>query len=373
MRVRGAVIFSQPGEYQVVDLELEDPEQGELQVKMVAAGLCHSDDHIATGDVQSRVLPICVGHEGAGVVVKVGPHTPGFEVGDPVVFSFLPSCGRCRFCATGRQNLCDNGADILSGTRPGRPGSYRMHLLDGTPVGQSSGISTFAEYTTVSTMSAIKVDRDLPLDRLCLLGCGVGTGLGSAMNSAEVRPGHTVIVMGVGGVGINVVQGAAIAGASHVIAVDPVAMKRDAALKLGGTHAYSTIEEAADFARSVTNGQGADSAIVTIGVTRGVHVRQAFDAIRKAGTVVITGVGPEEESGIPIPLAMLVSFQKRLQGSLFGQCNPNADILTQCQMYRDGTLNLDDLVTTTYSLDEVAKGFSDMKAGRNLRGVISFA
>lgn len=372
MKVRGAVISSQPGEYQVVDLELDDPEQGELQVKMVAAGLCHSDDHIATGDVQSRVLPICVGHEGAGIVVNVGPHTPGFEVGDHVVFSFLPSCGRCPSCATGRQNLCDNGADILSGARPGRPGDFRMHLMDGTPVGQTSGISTFAEYTTVSTMSAIKVDRDLPLDRLCLLGCAVGTGLGSAINSAEVRPGQTVIVMGVGGVGINAVQGAAIAGASHVIAVDPVVMKRDMALKLGGTHAYATIEEAADFARSVTNGQGADSAIVAVGVTLGAHVRQAFDAVAKAGTVVITGVGPEEESGIPIPLAMLTSYQKRLQGSLFGQCNPNADILAQSRMYRNGQLNLDDIVTTTYSLDEVAKGYSDMKAGLNLRGIIRF-
>ena len=303
---------------------------------------------------------------------RVGPNTGGFEVGDHVVFSFLPGCGRCRWCAAGMQNLCDLGAGLLTGARPEDPTSYRLHTLDGADVGQMCGISTFAERTVVSLASAVKVEKDLPLDKVCLLGCGVGTGWGSAVNSAQVRPGDTVIIMGVGGIGINAVQGAAHAGASNVVAVDPVELKREKALQLGATHAFADIAEADEFAKSVTNGQGADSVIVTIGVVKGEHVGQAFAATRKAGTVVVTGLGDITEVGIPVPLGELTLFQKRIQGSLFGQSSPSSDILRQAQMYRDGKLKLDELVTSTYSLDEVAKGYEDMHAGKNIRGVILF-
>lgn len=361
-----------PGSYETIDIELDEPRQGELLVKMVASGLCHSDDHMATGDIPLAAFPFCGGHEGAGVIDKVGPHTPGFEVGDHVVFSFIPSCGKCRWCASGMQNLCDIGARLMSGARLEDPTSYRMQTLDGEPIGQMAGISTFAEHTVVSVASTVKVAKDLPLDKLCLLGCGVGTGWGSAVNSAQVRPGETVIVMGIGGIGINAVQGAAMAGASNVIAVDPVGMKREAALRLGATHAFADIAEAADLAKSFTNGQGADSAIVTVGVLKGEHVAQAFAAIRKAGTVVVTGAGNMMQVGIPVSLTELTMYQKRIQGALFGQCNPSWDILRQAQMYRDGKLKLDELVTTTYTLDEVAKGYEDMHAGKNIRGVVIF-
>ena len=243
---------------------------------------------------------------------------------------------------------------------------------DGTNVGQRAGISTFAAHTTVDVNSAVKVDKDLPLEKLCLLGCGVGTGWGSAVNSAEVGPGDTVIVMGIGGIGINAVQGAAHAGATNVIAVDPVAFKREKALELGATHAFADIAEADAFAKSVTNGQGADSAIVTVGVVHGEHVAQAFDAIRKAGTVVVTGVAPASEIGIPVSLFELTMFQKRIQGSLFGASNPTYDIPRQAQMYRDGKLKLDELVTREYDLDEITQGYEDMHAGKNIRGVIRF-
>ncbi|MGC8514267.1 MAG: NDMA-dependent alcohol dehydrogenase [Acidimicrobiales bacterium] len=372
MRTRGAVIAKSPGEYEVIDLELDEPRQGELMVKMAASGLCHSDDHLATGDMPAALYPFCGGHEGSGVVEKVGPGTPGFEVGDHVIFSFLPGCGRCRWCASGMQNLCDLGATLLSGARPDDPTSYRMHTVDGQPVGQMCGISTFAEHTVVNIASAVKIEKDLPLDKVCLLGCGVGTGWGSAVNSAQVRPGDTVIIMGIGGIGINAVQGAAHAGASNVIAVDPVAMKREKALQLGATHAFADIAEADAFAKSVTNGQGADSCIVTIGVVKGEHVGQAFSAIRKAGTVVVTGLGNMAEVGLPVSLAELTLFQKRIQGSLFGASSPSSDILRQAQMYRDGKINLDDLVTSTYSLDDIAQGYRDMHAGKNIRGVILF-
>ena len=372
MRTRGAVITKSPGTYEVVDLDVEDPRQGELRVTMVASGLCHSDDHLATGDIPAAVYPIVGGHEGAGVVESVGPNTPGFEVGDHVVFSFLPGCGRCRWCASGMQNLCDLGATLLIGSRFDDPESFRFHTPEGANVAQMCGLGTFAETTLVDVRSAIKVERDLPLEKVCLLGCGVGTGFGSAVNSAGVRPGDTVIVMGVGGIGINAVQGAAHAGASHVVAVDPVAFKREKAMEFGATETYEDIAEATEFAKSVTNGQGADSCIVTIGVVKGEHVGQAFSAIRKAGTVVVTGLGDLTEVGIPVSLGELTLFQKRIQGSLFGASSPSADIPRQIAMYQHGDLKLDELVTTEYSLDEIAKGYEDMHAGKNIRGVIRY-
>jgi NDMA-dependent alcohol dehydrogenase len=376
MKTRSAVItkapIKEPGEYEVVDIVLDDPRQGELLVKLVAAGLCHSDDHLATGDMMSPTYPLIGGHEGAGIVEEVGPHTPGFEVGDHVIFSFIPGCGRCRWCASGMQNLCDLGAMALSGSRPDDPTSFRTHLPDGTDVGQMAGIGTFSERTVVNVDSAVKVGKDLPLDKVVLLGCAVGTGWGSAVNSAQAGPGQTVIIMGVGGVGINAVQGAALAGASNVVAVDPVAFKRETALKLGATHAFATIAEAESFAKSQTNGQGADSAIVTVGVVKPEHIGQAFRAIRKAGTVVVTGAANMNDSQIPISPLELTMFQKRIQGSLYGQMNPSWDIVKQTQMYRDGKLKLDELITTTYSLDQVAQGYKDMHAGKNIRGVIIF-
>ena len=368
---RGAVLRQAPGKYEVVELELDDPRQGEVTVKLAASGLCHSDDHAATGDIPVGIYPFCGGHEGAGVVTAVGPNTPGYAVGDHIVFSFLPACGKCEFCAQGLQNLCDLGASLLTGARANDPTSFRLSL-DGAPVGQQCGISTFSEYTTASVDSVVKIDKDIPLDLACLLSCGVPTGWGSAVNSAGVRPGHTVIVLGIGGIGANALQGAAHAGASTIIAVDPVPFKREQAKLFGATHTYATIEEAADYARSITNGQGADSAIVTVGVTTGEHVAQAMAAIRKAGTVVVTGLGDITATGAPIPLGELTLYQKRIQGSLFGEANPAHDIPNLVRLYQRGILKLDELVTTRYSLDQIAQAYEDMHAGKNIRGVIIF-
>src|ERR1700677_91597 len=374
MRTRGAVLMHEGGpeaKLEVVDLELDSPGPNEILVKMVASGLCHSDDHIVKGDLPAKKLPACCGHEGSGIVEEVGPGTGGFAASDHVVFSSLPVCGRCTFCSTGRQVLCENGAYSLTGARPEDPNSFRMQLTDGTPVGQRAGLSTFAEYTTVNVGSVVRVPRDLPLDKLCLLGCGVGTGWGSAVYAAGVTAGDVVIVMGVGGIGINAIQGAALAGAAHVIAVDPVAFKTETALQLGATEAFASIAEADELAKSLTNGQGADSAIVTVGVITGHHIAEAFAAIRKGGTVVVTAVG-STEVGIPVPLAELTLWQKRIQGTLFGSCNPLFDIPRQVQLYRDGKLKLDELVTTTYTLDEINQGYADMHAGKNIRGVIAY-
>ena len=372
-QTRGAVIRQAPGKFEVIDMELDDARADELEVKMVASGLCHSDDHLATGDIPVGTYPMAGGHEGAGIVTKAGQNSKGIKEGDHVVFSFLPSCGHCRWCANGQQNLCDLGAGILAGPRWTDQSSYRLHTTDGAPVGQMCGISTFCETTVVSADSAVKVPEDIPLNKACLVGCGVGTGWGSAVNSAEVQPGHTVIIMGVGGIGINAVQGAAHAGASNVIAVDPVALKREKAQELGATHAVESIEEASELAKSFTNGQGADSAIVTIGVVQPEHVGQAFGSIRKAGTCVVTGLGNMTEVGVPIALSDLTLSQKRLQGALFGASNPNWDILRQLQLYREGVLKLDELVTKTYTLDQINQGYQDMHDGKIVRGVIEYS
>ena len=361
-----------PGEYEVIDLDLDPPRQGELLVEMSAAGLCHSDDHVARGDSPVGIYPYCGGHEGAGVVGRVGPNTPGWEVGDHVVFSFLPACGRCRWCTSGKQNLCDLGMHLMSGARLEDPGSYRLHLPDGTPVGQALGLGAFCERTTVSVHSAVKVDSDLPLDLLCLLGCSVGTGWGSAVRLADLQPGDCVVVIGVGGVGASAVQGAAHVGAGIIVAVDPVEGKRKAALGLGATHAVASLGEADAVVRDATNGQGADAAIVTVGVLTGNHVAEAFSVVRKAGVVVVPAIAPAAEVGIPVPLRELTLFQKRIQGSLFGSCNPSWDILRQIELYRAGKLKLGELVTRRYRLAEVAQGFRDMHAGENIRGVITF-
>jgi NDMA-dependent alcohol dehydrogenase len=374
MQTRGAIVRQVPGKYEVVDLEVDDPRPGEIQVKLVATGLCHSDDHVATGDIPVGVYPFAGGHEGAGIVTAAPPNHKGIKEGDHVVFSFLPSCGHCRWCASGQQNLCDLGAGLLAGSRWEDPTDFRLKLAGtDTPVGQMCGISTFVETTTVSADSAVKVDDDLPLDKVCLLGCNVGTGWGSAVNSAQVQPGHTVIVMGVGGVGINAIQGASHAGAANVIAVDPVALKRENAQQVGATHGVETMEEATELAKSFTNGQGADSAIITVGVIKPEYVGQAMASIRKAGTVVVTALGNiADPTPLPVSLADITLFQKRIQGSLFGESNPNWDILRQVELYRSGVLKLDEVITKTYPLDQIAQGYQDMHDGKNQKGVVVF-
>jgi NDMA-dependent alcohol dehydrogenase len=368
MKTRGAVVTQSPGKWEIADIDIDEPRQGELLLKLAASGLCHSDDHMTTGDLPPGLLPFAGGHEGSAVVVGIGPHTPGWEIGDHVVMSFLPGCGRCRWCASGMQNLCDLGVNVMTGCRP--DGSYRLSI-DGKPIGQAAGISTFCEHTLADVASCIKIDKDIPLDKAALVGCGVGTGWGSSVNAAEVKPGHTVIIMGIGGIGINAVQGAAHAGALHVIAVDPVAMKREMAERVGATHSFASIEEATEFAQSVTNGQGADSAVVTIGVVETAHITSAFNAIRKAGTVVVTGIGKITEK-VSVPAFELTLFQKRIQGALFGASSPSRDIPWMLMMYQGGRLNLDDLITTRYKLDEINQGYADMHAGKNIRGVIIY-
>ena len=370
MKTRAALMFEQPGDWMVSEVELDNPGPGEVLVQMIATGLCHSDDHVATGDIVVGHLPICGGHEGAGIVREMGPGVYGLEVGDHVLTSFVPSCGRCRWCATGRQNLCDNGAIILEGAQ--LDGGFRMHV-GSEDVSTMGVLGTFAEWQVYDQMSLVKIRKDVPLDVACLVSCGVPTGWGSAVNAAEVQPGDVVIVQGVGGVGINAVQGAKHAGAAHIIAVDPVEFKREFALTLGATSAFAHIDEATDFARSVTNGQGADSSIVTVGAVDGERIAEGFRAIRKAGIVVVTSQGATNAEGIPgINLFEISMYQKRIQGALYGMSSPRRQVPLLLDLYVSGQLKLDELVTRRYGLDQINQAYQDMRDGINIRGIIEF-
>jgi S-(hydroxymethyl)glutathione dehydrogenase/alcohol dehydrogenase len=369
MKSKAAVLFEAPGRWEVVEVDVDEPREHEVLVRYVSAGLCHSDDHLTTGDVPSAHYPYCGGHEGAGIVEAVGPGVRGVQAGDHIVAAFIPGCGRCKWCAAGMQNLCDNGAFMMTGTQ--LDGTFRLHY-DGVDVAQCSLVSTFSEYSVIPEWGAVKIDPEIPLDRAALVGCGVATGWGSAVNAAQAKPGHVVIVMGVGGIGINAVQGAKHAGAARVIAVDPVAFKRNTALQLGATDAVENMTQATDLAQSLTGGQGADSAIVTVGVVKPDHVGAAFASVRKAGTVVVTGVANMNEATIPVSLFELAMFQKRIQGALYGMMSPSAATPFLLDLYQAGQLKLDELITRRYKLEEINQGYEDMHAGINMRGVIDF-
>ncbi|WP_020106413.1 NDMA-dependent alcohol dehydrogenase [Nocardia sp. 348MFTsu5.1] len=372
MKTRAAVLREAPGRWSVEEVELDDPQVGEVLVQMVATGLCHSDDHMAAGDIPVFHLPMAGGHEGAGVVRKVGPGVTGLEVGDHIVTSFIPGCGTCRWCAMGMQNLCDNGIKLMLGDQ--FDGTFRMHGADGADIATMGMLGCFAEWQVYDQLSVVKIAKDIPLELACLVACGVQTGFGSATTAGNVQPGDVVIVAGVGGVGMNALQGARESGAAHVIAVDPVEDKRKWALDFGATESYESIEAAMDRVRHLTNGQGADVAILTAGLVHNELLGAGYQAIRKAGTLVVTGMSAMDEEG-PIPglnAFGLAMFQKRIQGALYGMKSPREATPMLLEMYRVKKLKLDELVTRTYSLDQINEGFDDMREGRNIRGVIHF-
>jgi NDMA-dependent alcohol dehydrogenase len=370
MKTRAAILRGSGQNFEITELELDPPKAGEVLIRYVASGLCHSDEHLRTGDLVPR-FPVVGGHEGAGIIEEVGAGVTRLKPGDHVICSFLPVCGHCRWCSTGQSNLCDMGATIMDGVLP--DGTYRWHTADGEDVGGMCMLGTFSERAVISENSAIQVDDDLPLDKVVLIGCGVPTGFGSAVHAAQTEPGDTIAIYGIGGIGINSVQGAALAGARNVVAIDPLANKREAAEQLGATHTAATAQEAQELISQLTRGVGADKAIVTVGVVTSEVVTSAFHAIRKGGTVVVTGLSDPAKNTIELPGALLTLFEKRIQGSLFGSGDPFHDIPRMVELYQSGDLKLDELITATYTLDEVNQGYQDLLDGKNIRGVILHA
>lgn len=373
VRTRAAVLYEAGQPFQVQEIELDEPKAGEVLVHIAATGLCHSDWHAVTGDLARLYYPVVLGHEGAGVVERVGPgvtETSGIKPGDHVILTFIPSCGRCRFCSMGQTMLCDLGANILAG--PQLDGSFRMHA-DGADLGQFCLISTFSEYTVCPVASCVVIPEDLPLDKVCLVGCGVPTGFGSAVNRADVQPGETVAIFGIGGVGINAVQGAAIKGAARIVAVDPVEFKLEMAEEMGATHTVNpNNEDPVQRVLQLTDGVGADKAIVTIGVVQPEHVGNATKCIRKGGRVVVTGTGPLNSEHVDVNVTDLVLSQKEVLGTLYGASNPRTDLPRYLELYRIGKLKVDELITKTYTLDQINEGYQDMLEGRIIKGVIDY-
>jgi NDMA-dependent alcohol dehydrogenase len=337
-------------------------------IRWEAAGLCHSDLHLQSGDIVPR-FPMVGGHEGAGIIEQVGAGVTRLKPGDHVICSFLPVCGHCRWCSTGKSNLCDMGATILDGMLT--DGTYRFHG-DGEDLGGMCMLGTFSERSVISENSAVKVDDDLPLDKVVLIGCGVPTGFGSATHAAQTEPGDTIAIYGIGGIGINAVQGAALAGARNVVAIDPLPNKREAAEQLGATHSCETAEEAHELIQQLTRGVGADKAIVTVGVVDSKVVSDSFNTIRKGGTVVLTGLADPTKQNVELNSSMFTLFEKTVKGSLFGSGDPFHDIPRMVELYQSGDLKLDELITQTYTLDQVNKGYEDLEAGKNIRGVIKY-
>jgi S-(hydroxymethyl)glutathione dehydrogenase/alcohol dehydrogenase len=366
MKTKAAVVYEPGKRIEIEELDLDGPREGEVLIRYTHAGLCRSDMHIAEGDLPAR-LPMVLGHEGAGIIEEVGPGVTRVKPGDHVVLSFIPNCGVCRYCATGRQSICDMGATILEGYLPGP----RFPITG--PRGEYGAmcmIGTFSQYGVISQTSAIKVDDDLPLDKAVLVGCGVPTGWGSAVNTANVAPGDTVAIYGIGGIGINAVQGARYAGAKNVIAIDPLENKREKAMELGATHAFATAEEAQAAIAEMTRGQMADSAILTVDLMTAEVVSAGFDAIGKGGIVVVTGLNKLELPTVTVSGSILTLFRKTVKGSLFGDCNPTTDIPKILGLYQAGDLKLDEIITRTYTLEEVNEGYDDLVAGKNVRGVM---
>ena len=369
MKTKAAVLWEINTPWIVEEIELDPPGPGEVLVKIAASGLCHSDEHLVTGDLPFG-LPIIGGHEGAGVVQEVGPGVSWIAPGDHVVFGFIPSCGRCPSCSTGHQNLCDLGALMGLGLQI-TDGTSRHHAR-GADLGLMCILGTFAHHTVVNEASCIKIDNDVPLDRACLLGCGVVTGWGSAVYAAEVKAGDTVAVVGAGGIGSNAIQGARLAGAKRIIAIDPVEFKREKAMEFGATHTAASMAEAMPLISELTWGTMANKVIMTMGVGSGAVLGEALALTAKRGRVVVTNIHPAMEYSANLSLLDLTLMEKQVVGSLFGSGNPRADIPKLIGLYRAGLLDLDGLVTTEYSLEGVNDGYDAMREGTNIRGVLKF-
>lgn len=370
MKTKGALIweFNQP--WSVEEIEIGDPRSGEVKVALEAAGLCHSDHHLVTGSMPMAGFPVLGGHEGAGIITDVGPGVEELEIGDHVVLSFIPSCGKCPSCQAGRRNLCDLGMYLLSGQSVS-DGSFRIQAR-GQNVYPMSLLGTFSPYAVVHQNSVVKIDPSVPLEVACLLSCGVTTGYGSAVHAAGIRPGEDVVIIGLGGVGIAALQGAVHAGARYIFAVDPVCWKLEQAKRFGATHVYESLQAATEDAATVTKGAMPSKVIVTVGEVHGTDIDGFMGITSKAGTCVVTAMGSLLESEATMNISMHALLQKTLTGTLFGSANPHSEIPLLLSMYQAGKLNLDDMITRFYTLDKINDGYQDMLSGKNIRGVIRY-
>ncbi len=347
------------------DVEIEQPRAGEVRVRVRHCGVCHSDLSLADGTFPGPV-PIILGHEAAGVVDALGPGVEGLAPGDPVVLTPCPPCGSCYWCVRGEASACTQSQGILTNALPdGRTGLSR----DGQSIYRGMNLAAFAEFILVPANGAVKISPDVPLDLACVIGCAVQTGVGAVLNTAGVEAGATVLVLGLGGVGLSVVQGARVAGAARILVSDPVAERREVAKRFGATDCLDpTTDDVVARARELT-GVGVDYAFETAGRAR--LVEAGLAAARNGGTVVCVGAPALGESIQIAPAALFVVSGKKLLGCVLGSCNSVREIPRLLSLWRAGRLDLEGLVTSRRPIDEINEAFDDLAAGRGVRTVLS--
>jgi len=351
----------------VETITVADPQRDELTIRLQACGVCHSDLSVVTGTLPLPP-PVVLGHEGMGQVVAVGAGVTGFAVGDSVLSSFISMCGQCRWCSSGRPELCNLAAKSVS-TLPN--GSLRTTDAAGQRLSIFSGCGVMAEYATLHVSNVVAIDATGVAPECCaLVSCGVMTGWGAAVNTARVVAGSTCVVFGAGGVGLNAIQGCAMSGAATIVAVDPNDAKLTLARAFGATHTLAP-EPGQDVAKALRKltGGGADYAFECVGL--GSVLAQAFGCLRKAGTAVMVGVARPDDQ-VSVRCSSLLFEEKTLTGSLYGGARPRVDFPRLLGLYQAGRLKLDELVTRRYSIDEAPQAFDDLASGRNARGVIVF-
>ncbi len=370
-----AAVFTGMGkDLEIWDVEVASPKQNEIKVKLAASGVCHSDLSVANGTLP-MMPPMVLGHEGAGVVEEIGPGVSHVKPGDHVVISWVPQCGTCYCCVRGQVELCEVG--MASQMTGGLLDGTRRIKKDQMEVGQFPSSGTFSEYAVIPDLSVVKIDEDLPMDKMCLVGCAVLTGVGSALNTADIEPGASVAVIGCGGVGLNVIQGARIAGAGNIIAIDMVDSKLKLAEQFGATHTVNAKEGDPVAAVQTITGPGAlgprgvDYAFEVVGASA--TIEQAINMTRRGGTAVMVGVSRMDDviSNFS-PFMHLFMGVKTIKGSFYGSANIHRDIPRYADLYRKGTLMLDELVSKTIDLADVNQAFEDMKGGEVARSVITY-
>jgi S-(hydroxymethyl)glutathione dehydrogenase/alcohol dehydrogenase len=365
--MKAAICFERSAPVRVEDVVLDPPREGEVLVRMAATGVCHSDYSVVTG-VMPAELPCVLGHEGAGVVEQVGPGVESLAPGDPVVLCWVLQCGHCFYCRAGQPHLCEVGARVNARFRQ-PDGSTRLHH-GGVELQAFSGLGAMAQRVVAPAQAVVRLPAEARLEEAALVGCAVTTGVGAVLNTAAVAPGSHVAVFGCGGVGLNVIQGAVLAGAETITAVDVQPRKLDFARTFGATHVVdASAQDAVTALRDLTGGRGADYTFEVVG--RKQSVEQAYAATRRGGTCVVIGIGSRNESA-SVNLFFLPILDKRLLGCWYGATDVRRDLPRLLELHRQGRLKLAELVTGVYPLAEVNRAFADMASGVNARGLIRF-
>ena len=364
-----AAVLYEPGQPLLIEeVQVELPRRGEVLVRMKAAGVCHSDLHVMKGDL-SMPMPIILGHEGSGIVDQVGEGVTSVAAGDHVIPIWRASCGQCEYCLEGKPALCEMGTRMrFEGVMP--DGTMRFRNRAGTPIRHYAGVSTFSSRSTMPEAAVVKIPADCSFEHAALIGCGVITGVGAVTHAARIRPGCTVAVFGVGGIGLNIVQGARLMGARQIIAVDIHATKEPKARELGATHfVHACACDPVQAVKDLTGGRGADYAFEAIGLPQ--PIAQAYDATRKGGTCVVAGIS-RADARAQINVNQLVYAEKTLKGTLYGSMRPRVDLLRLIEMHRAGQLQLDALLTRTYPLEQINEAYAALERGEVARSLIVY-